>query len=146
MKLGQNLKFLIKRNKYILLCCILVFLFQCKQESKDNLELDLLESCITTKFNNNTDIFSCVDGKNFDLYGYMLVDTMFYRTNFKGENIKIDSVPINVINAYKAKSNPKVCNPVCLNEYNPKVKMESRFWLIKDIDTIYTICTIYNSH
>lgn len=143
MKLRQNLKFLIKKIKYLLLFWLLLFLVKCKQESKDNLGHELLESCITTNFNNNTDIFSCLDSKNFDLYGYMLVDTMFYRTNFKGDNIKIDSVPIKVVNAYKAKANPKVCNPVCLTEISENIKSESRFWLIKDIDTIYTICTIY---
>jgi hypothetical protein len=104
-------------------------------------EIDLLESCIVNNFIKNADIFTCIEDEKYNLYGYKYIDSVYFRTNFRGEHIKLDSVPEKVFKAFKADRH--ICSPVCRYEMDDKIRSEVRFWLRRDSDSIFTVYTSY---
>lgn len=118
------------RANYILMFFILLFLSKCRQEYNMNMnvEQDPTVKCIEDNFSTNSDIFSCIKVNNFDLYGYQLIDSVFYRSNFKGERIRVDSVPATVVKGYNTRQ--KACNPTCSGlTLDAKVIDENGFWV-----------------
>ena len=120
--------------KYVFfLIMFLIFLFGCKESQKYNEEFQIIDNCILEKYIKDEDILICFMNQSYEIYGYTLIDTTFYRTDFIKENIKIDSVPKYVLMAFKKEG------VSCVIQNDRRVMAQNRLWLIRGTDSVFTI-------
>ena len=124
----------------------LLLFITCKSIDQREASLLELEDCIQHNSNNIDSLNACLNGQKYLLEGYILIDSIFYMTDYKNEARPIDSVPKNVIKAFS--SDGKSCRggsgvKVCEVRTDIDFKTERRFWVREGVDSIYTILRLY---
>ena len=100
-------------------------------------KFEIYEKCITENFTKGKEVHSCLDGLNYTLESYRVLDTTFYLGDFKGSEVKVDSVPIFINNAFGER------RKVCIKKDIIDFKTQNSFWIRNKEDSIMAVLTIY---
>ena len=121
----------------MLLFIVLILFIGCKENSTYGKEFRIVEECLEKNYLKGQDIHDCFGNISYEIYGYYLDDKKFKRTNFKDSVVNCDSVPRQVLMAFKMEGLS------CVTDNSLNIKARNKLWLVRDMDSIFTMVSYY---